>query len=184
MESLFDRSRRHRRNVQAVLLFAALAALIVLTAVTLARRKESTAIYTGRINYETTARADAPDGRYLESYHVGHFDQGVLFLDFVPTGIRICAADGTTLWEMPGRVVNSLFWSPDGRYAAISTCTDEGGATVVVDTTDWSKITLTPPAAASGAKIYYYAVSWDADGLHLCWDYGDKHAQGETVWKP
>ena len=184
MKSLEQRHRELNRKVQTAVLLACLALMAVLVAVMYAQRGKPQELYTDRVDYTQPVRSDGPDGRYLESYHEGHFGQSVLFMDFVPTGIRICGPEGETLWEMKGRVVNSLFWSPDGRYAAVSCRTAERGWTLVVDTETWTETELTPPAEAVGEQVYYYAVAWDEEGLLLCWDYGDRRAQGRTVWNP
>jgi len=186
MKSMFDRHRAAIRNVQIAVLIAALLLLIALTAVTLlkARSGDAAEPYLNRVECTSPARADAPDGRYIESYKNGKFQQSILLLDFVPTGIRICAQSGATLWEMPGKIVCSLLWSPDGRYAAVSYSTEKGGDTVVVDTTGYSEQTVPLPTEAQGDEVWLYAVRWTDEGLLLCWDYGDKLAQGNILWNP
>lgn len=186
MKSLFDKHRKAIRNVQAAVLVAALLLMIILTAVTLHKAKSGDAAepYLNRVECTSPARADALDGRYIESYKNGKFQQSVLLLDFVPTGIRICTKSGKTLWEMPGKVVCSLLWSPDARYAAVSYSTEKGGSTIVVDTTDYSEQTVPLPSEAQGAKVWLYAIRWSDEGLLLCWDYGDKLVQGKTLWNP
>lgn len=185
MKSLFDRHRAAIRNVQAVVLIAALILMVVLVAVTLIRaRSGKPETYINRIDCTAPVRADASDGRYIESYKEGKYTQSVLFLDFVPTGIRICESSGKVLWEMPGKVVCGLFWSPDGRYAAVSWSTENGGSTVVVDTKDFSEQTVPLPSEVKEKKVWLYAAKWTEEGLLLSWDFGDRKSQGTMVWNP
>lgn len=185
MKSLFDRHRAAIRNVQAVVLVAALILMVILVVVTLLKAKDGQVEqYLNRVDCTAPARADASDGRYIESYKTGKFQQSVLMMDFVPTGIRICDAEGATLWEMPGKIVCNLLWSPDGRYAVVSYSTDEGGNTVVIDTSDYSEQTVPLPKQAPAGPVWLYAINWDTEGLRLCWDNGDRQALGSMYWNP
>lgn len=189
MESLYDQHRRYGRNIEAVILILCILLFAYLAIDLWVTRPDEPEVYEDRVDYTHCISIISPDGTMvLESYSDKHFDQSVFFQDFVPTGIRICDQNGETLWEMTGSVVNSLFWSPDSRYAAISYRTHLGeqyfGKTVVVDTTDYSVQEPPLPAEAVGDEVYFYAATWDETGLHLCWDYGNCKAQGSTVWNP
>jgi hypothetical protein len=67
--------------------------------------------------------------------------------------LTVYSIDGTMLFELPSYFTGDAFWSPDGRYVAVTTCvgthTDIARVYTIYDASSWKKLCT----AGSGAGL-------------------------------
>lgn len=151
------------------------------------------------VEYPSSYISESPDGSYyFEVYgQVEHVTSGGMM---AAEGIRLIKAeDGEAVWELtPGYYNQSILWSPDNRYAAISFEARTGGGTVIIDIEQAAELPVPDIGAVrelwdgettvDGQRPdpYVQALEWlDADRLRLRiqWEGEAVSYAGELVYR-